>query len=131
MKTKKQIQSIIQKSIDASFKDGKLLEKRAQSFIKIFKSQSKVEAIELLTQYLKNLKRVLNSTTMVVESVIPLANSEKADLKKKYATGFTVHNIEYKLDPSLLGGLRVKIGDYISEDSLRSRIAQVKEIIHG
>lgn len=131
MKTKKQIQSIIQKSINATFDDGKLLEKRAQGFIRIFKSQPRAEAIELLTQYLKNVKRVLNSTTMVVESVIPLLSSEKADLKKKYATGLTVHNIEYKLDPSLLGGLRVKIGDYISEDSLRSRIAQVKETIHG
>ena len=131
MKTKKQIQSIIQKCIDASFDGGKLLEKRAQSFIKIFKSQPRVEAIELLTQYLKSVKRVLGSTTMIVESVIPLSSSEKVNLKKKYATGFTIQSIEYKLDPSLLGGLRVKIGDYISEDSLRSRIAQVKETIHG
>ncbi len=131
MKTKKQIQSIIQKCIDASFDGGKLLEQRAQSFIKIFKSQPRVEAIELLTQYLKSVKRVLGSTTMIVESVIPLSSSEKVNLKKKYATGFTIQSIEYKLDPSLLGGLKVKIGDYISEDSLRSRIAQVKETIHG
>lgn len=131
MKTRKQIESIVGKATDASFKEGKLMEKKVLNFVKLFKSQPRVEAIGLLLKYLKRLRFIINSTTMTVESVILLSQKNKLTLKKNFGSRFKIQNTIYKLNPSLLGGLRVKIGNYVSEDSIASRIAQIGEAIRG
>lgn len=131
MKTSKQIRAIVNKATDVSFKDGKLQEGKVLTFIKLFKSQSRTEAIKLLAEYMKRLRLIINSTTMIVESVIPLSQKDKTSLKKKFSSSFKIQNTQYRLNPSLLGGLRVRIGDYISEDSIMSRINQIGEAIRG
>lgn len=131
MKTKKQIGNIVEKAIDASFMDGRFMEKQALTFIKLFRSQPKVEAVVLLSEYLKKLRFAIKATTMVVESVIPLSQKDKLTLKKNFVARFKIQNSIYKLNPSLLGGLRVKIGDHVFEDSIVSKIAQIGEAIRG
>lgn len=131
MKTKKQVGNIVEKAIDASFMDGRFMEKQALTFIKLFRSQPKVEAVVLLSEYLKKLRFTIKATTMVVESVIPLSQKDKLTLKKNFVARFKIQNSIYKLNPSLLGGLRVKIGDHVFEDSIVSKIAQIGEAIRG
>lgn len=131
MKTRKQIENIVDKAIEASFKDNKLLEKKALGFVKLFNAQPRMEAIKLLSEFLKRMKVALNSTTMIVESTIPLSKKQKDIIKKKFSSKFTITNSEFKLNPELLGGLRIKVGDHIYDDSIRSRIYQVKEAIAG
>lgn len=131
MKTKKQIKDLVNKVIGVSFKDGKLLEKKVLNFVNLFKSQPKTEAIELLTEYLKRLRIMINANTLVIESVTSLSQKQKDIIKKKFSSQFTIINTEFKLNPSLLGGLKVKIGDHIYEDSIMSRVKQIGEAIHG
>ena len=131
MKTRKQIESIADKAIKACFKDGKLLEKKALGFVNLFKSQSRIEAIKLLSEFLKRMRVALNATTMIVESTIPLSSRQKDIIKRKFSLQFTITNSEFKLNPQLLGGLKIKVGDHIYDDSIRSRIYQVKEAIAG
>jgi len=131
MKTRKQIRNIVGKAIKASFKDGKVIEKKALGFVKLFSAQPRIEAIELLMNFLKRIKLGVNSTTMVVESIVPLSIRQKDIIKKKMSLKFTITNSEFKLNPQLLGGLKIKVGDHIYDDSIRSRIYQVKEAIAG
>lgn len=131
MKTRKQIESIIDKAIKASFQDGKIMEKKALGFVKLFNAQPRMEAIELLSNFLKRIKLFLNSTTMIVESTIPLSLRQKNSVKRKFSLRFTITNSEFKLNPQLLGGLKIKVGDHIYDDSIISRIYQVKEAIRG
>lgn len=131
MKTSKQIKSIIDKTILVSFKNNKPLEKKALKFVNLFKSQPRMEAIKILSEYLKRIKLRVNSTTMIVESTIPLSKKHQDIIKKKMTPGFTITNSEFKLNPELLGGLKIKLGDDIYDDSIRSRIYQVKEAIAG
>lgn len=131
MKTRKQIESIVDKAINACFKDDKLLGKKALGFVKLFNAQPRMEAIELLSNFLKRIRMVVNSTTMIVESTIPLSKKQKDIIKRKLSLHFTITNSEFKLNPQLLGGLRIKVGDHIYDASIRSRIYQVKEAIAG
>lgn len=131
MKTRKQIESIIDKAIKACFKDGQLLEKKALGFIRLFKFQPRVEAIKLLSEFLKRMRLALNSTTLVVESMIPLSSRQKDVIRRKFSLRFTITNSQFKLNPQLLGGLKIKVGDHIYDDSIRARIYQVKEVIRG
>lgn len=131
MKTRKQVKSIVNKVVSLSFKDGKLNEKKVVDVIKLFKIQPRVEAIWLLSEYSKKLKLMLDSKTMMVESVIPLSQKELSKLRKKFSSQYEIFNTEFKLSPSLLGGLKVKIGDYIFEDSIISRINQLGRAIRS
>lgn len=131
MKTRKQIESIVDKGVKACFKDDKLLDKKALGFVNLFKSQPKMEAIKFLSEFLKRMRVALNSTSMLVESTIPLSKKQKDIIKRKFSLRFTITNSEFKLNPQLLGGLRVKVGDHIYDDSIRSRIYQIKEAIAG
>lgn len=131
MKTRKQIESIVDKGVKACFKDGKLLEKKALGFVNLFKAQPRMEAIKLLSKFLIRMRVALNSTILIVESTIPLSKKQKDIIKRKLSLRFTITNSEFKLNSQLLGGLRIKVGDYIYDDSIRSRIYQVKEAIAG
>ena len=57
MKKGKHLQKLIEKLVDISFKDGRLLENQVIRSIKILKTFSKSAAIFSLTEYLKQLKR--------------------------------------------------------------------------
>ncbi|MBI3103636.1 F0F1 ATP synthase subunit delta [Candidatus Daviesbacteria bacterium] len=131
MKNRKQIRNIVEKSVKASFREGKLIEKKAATFVKLFNSQPKAEAIQLLSQLLKRMKLEINSATLIVESVIPLSKKQKDIIKKKFSAKFTVTNSQFKINPQILGGLRIRVGDHIYDDSIKMRIYQVKEAIAG
>lgn len=131
MKNKKQIRTIINKAIKASFKDGKLLELKALNFANFFKAQPRVEAIELLSEFLRRLKIEMNATVLVIESVIPLSKKQQDIIKKKFSSKFTITNSQVKINPEILGGLKIRVGDHIYDDSIQARIYQVKEAIVG
>ena len=42
-------------------------------------------------------------------------------------------NIEIKVceDPAVLGGARIKVGDYIMDDTLKARLTQLKKTMYG
>ena len=131
MKSKKQIQLIIDKAIEASFKEEKLIESKVLKFVKLFKSESKTESLMLLSSYLKALKYRLDSTTLLVEAAVPLSKPEVDKIRRKFSSEFKIINTQFKLDPSLLAGIRVKIGDQVFEDSIKSRINQVAQVIRS
>ena len=131
MKKRKQIRKIIEKAIGVCFREGKLTEKQALGFVKLFSVQPRVEAIELLSEFIKRIKAEINLTHMLVESVIPLSKKQKDIIRKKFSLRFNITSAEFKLNPQILGGLKIRVGDHIYDDSIRSRIYQVKEAIAG
>ena len=52
-----------------------------------------------------------------------------SDIGKQLGGG----NIEIKAceDPTVLGGARIKVGDYMIDDTLKSRLTQLKQRIYG
>lgn len=60
---------------------------------------------------------------VVVESATPLSATEgqqvSKGLRKDYGDNLT---IEYKTNPELLGGLRIKVGDDVLDGSVKGRI---------
>lgn len=130
MKIHKQLRKIVDEATRASFKEGRLLEKEVLKFVKIFKQLGAVEAIAALSYYLKGIKRVVGQYTMVVESTEKLTSGQMQQIENSLNTRYIIHNTIYRLNSSLLGGIKVRIGDSIFEDSIRSKIKQVKEAIN-
>jgi F-type H+-transporting ATPase subunit b len=83
-------------------------EKRQHAVIKQFFADVPAEA--------KNIGK-----SVIVVSAVPLADDEKAQAKK--VTG--ADEIEYKVDPAILGGLVVRAGDKVVDGSVRGSMASL------
>jgi F-type H+-transporting ATPase subunit delta len=127
MKLNKQLKKQIDLAVKASFNNGKLNEKKALEFLKLFKQLP--EAIQALSLYKKGLERELNKTTLVVESATPLSQGEIKKISDKMKSLYTIYSIHHTINPGLLGGLRVKIGDEILDDSLEAKIKEIRSAI--
>ncbi|MCB1131838.1 MAG: F0F1 ATP synthase subunit delta [Verrucomicrobiae bacterium] len=60
---------------------------------------------------------------VVIESAVPLDEASRqrvvAGLAKDYGTGL---NVEYKVEPKLLGGLRIRVGNDVLDGSVQGRL---------
>lgn len=131
MRINKQLQKIVNKLVDTSFKDGRMLEPYVIRSIKILKSLPKYEAIQALSEYLKSLKRKEREHTMYIETVIPLSGSQIKRVKKIVEKKIKITKVLVNIKPEILGGFKLRIGDEIWDESILGKIMQVKEAIGG
>lgn len=132
MKKSKLLQKTITKLVDASFKDGKILESQVIKSIKVLKGLPRYEAIQALTEYLKGIKRTERAHTMYIETVIPLSAAQINKAKKIVEKRVKITRIKTAINPEILGGFKLKIGDEVWDESLMGKITQIKEAIaHG
>ena len=62
----------------------------------------------------------IESATQLTE---PMAKSVTANLVRRYGQGL---NIEFAVMPSLIGGLRVKVGSDVFDGSVKARLAELE-----
>ena len=131
MKKNKHLQKLIHKLVETSFKEGKLLESQVTKSIKALKSLPKSQAIQALSEYLKELKRMMRKHTIYIETTIPLTSTQIYRVKKIVDKKVKITKIVTNINPEILGGFKLKIGDEIWDESLMGKINQVKEVISG
>lgn len=129
---KKYLRKLINTLVDLSFKDGVMIERQARRAIKILKSFPKYQAIETMSEYVKQLKRLERQHTMYIESVIPLNKVQLKNIKKNVEKKIKVTRIVTGVNPAILGGFILKVGDEVWDASVLAHLNQVKEAIsHG
>lgn len=131
MKKNKHLDPIIDQAIKGSFKDGKLMDSQVERLMTTFKKLPRTEAIYLVSGFLKGLKREVAKTTLTVESAIPLSSIEMNQIKKQLSTHYTLTTTHSVLNPELLGGIKARVADTVYDFSLKGKLQQVKEAIHG
>lgn len=132
MLSKKRQKNIIEKIVLESFDGkGRLKEKFVRYNIGLLKRLPLSQAISALSLYSKRLKREILKTTLKIITSCPLSVKEENRIAKAAAKNFTINKIEIILDASLLGGIRLKIGDTVFDGSLQNKIGQIKELIYG
>jgi F-type H+-transporting ATPase subunit delta len=84
-----------------------------------------IEAIDAFTQLYRQSQGIEIATLI---STKPLALAEEKELALSLKQAFNKDIIfQHKLDPALLGGVLIKIGDLMIDGSLKSRLRQIKE----
>lgn len=67
-----------------------------------------------------------------VTSAVPLTDEEKATLEAKLRQRFGEQlSFVYRLDPEILGGLVVRVGDTLLDYSLRSRLEELRQRVQS
>lgn len=129
---KKYLNKIIERAVSASFDNGKLNAKVVNQLVKSFKEMHLSSAIYTLSGYLKGLKRLLSQYTLEVESVIPLSREQMSAVLKKMNKLFTITQTKVTINPNILGGLKIRVGDTVLDYSVRNKLNQISEaIING
>jgi F-type H+-transporting ATPase subunit b len=65
----------------------------------------------------------LSGDSAQVTSALPLTDSEKASIKK----ALKMERVEFKVNPAILGGVVVRVGDQVIDDSVASRMSALSE----
>lgn len=103
------------------------------SFLKILCENSRIRNVcECIDEFEKLVLSMAGRVSATVYSVIELDSQQKEKLVKKLekVTGKGIDAI-YKVDSSLIGGMRIVLDGVTYDDSLRHRLSEVKEVIIG
>lgn len=131
MKANKLLVKIANQAVEASFVKGSLDQKKVTSFLTQFKKLDHAQAIVVFKTFHKGLKRKLSEQTLVIESASPLSTTEINQIKSRFSKDFSLSSVESQVTPSLLGGVKVKIGDNVFDLSVSKRIEQLRGVING
>lgn len=128
----KRLMKIVIKMAEDSFSaENKLEEEKVKKFVSALKSLPRSQAITALSFYLKMVKAGLEKTTMQIESAISLSSAQLDQIVNSIKAKQPVYTVNVQVRDSLLGGLRVKIGDVVFDGSVAQRILQLQGVIYG
>jgi F0F1-type ATP synthase delta subunit len=116
---------------DSVAADGKINEEKAAEYIKVLKLLAKAESIAALSEFLKRLKSEIARTTLEIETTIPLSTQQIKQIADVVRTDYSVSEVKTTINSSLFGGLKIKIGDVVYDDSIRCKFQQLKGVIGG
>lgn len=132
MKLTKQTGKIVDNLISSSFDDaGVVIQDMVLENVKAIKALPLTEAIATLSEYLHRIRIEVNKTTLEITSSILLSPTQVKSITESVRADHVVMNVVSSVDPSLLGGIRVKIGDVVYDDSLIRKIMQLGDEIKG
>ena len=103
------------------------------SFLKILCENARIKNVcECIDEFEKLVLSARNIATATVYSVVELDSAQKARLvaKLEKVTGKGIEAV-YKLDSTLLGGIRIELDGVAYDSSIRGRLDEVKEVIIG
>jgi F-type H+-transporting ATPase subunit delta len=111
-----------------SLTDGKLDQQKVSRMVQTVLSEKPRHYAEVLKSYQRLVRLEVERRHVVVESATSL-NSQLKDqvltrLKTRYGDDLTA---EFRTNPALLGGLRIKVGDDVWDGSVSHRLNALQE----
>lgn len=132
MKINKRLDAMINIYAKESFlKSGKLDEAKVLASVALLKKLPGFLPLLSLKVYLRRLRQIINSYTLEVETVQPLEASQLKSVRDLMSKGHLIAEENSTINPALMGGLRIKIGDLLYDNSIAGKINQLKEAIYG
>jgi F-type H+-transporting ATPase subunit delta len=128
MKINKEIRRLSREMLRASFTDGQLDRGKIASLVQSLVTKRPRYFMEVLQNYKRLLRLEIEKRHARIESATELASQTSADivarLKRKYGDDLTS---EFMVDPTLLGGMRVRVGSDVWDGTLRDRLERLQQ----
>jgi F-type H+-transporting ATPase subunit delta len=107
--------------------DGQLNEQQVRASVQRVLDEKPRGYLATLAHFQRLLKLHLDSRRVRVESAIPddpnLRSRVEAALARRYGPGL---DVQYHVDPALLGGLRVRVGSDVYDGTIHARLEELK-----
>lgn len=94
-------------------------------FIKIIILKDRYSQIhEILAYFLEEVKRYHKIGTAYVTAAMPLTKEQECDIENRLleTTAFEAMEMHYTVDPELIGGLKIRIGDRVVDHSIKRQL---------
>jgi F-type H+-transporting ATPase subunit delta len=128
MKTRKEARRISREMLRHSFTSSKLDEEKITEMVQSVIAKKPRHYVDVLKDYQHLLQLEMEKRHAVIESATPLNRSVGdqivANLRARYGEDLTT---EFRTNPELLGGLRIKIGNDVWDGSIKSRLNQLQQ----
>jgi F-type H+-transporting ATPase subunit delta len=128
MKINKEVRQLGREMLRASFTDGQLDRGKIASLVQSLIAKKPRHYIDILHYYKRLLRFEIEKRHAKIESAMPLAPETATAvvdrLKKKYGADLTS---EFAVDPTLLGGVRVRVGSDVWDGTLRNRLQRLEQ----
>ena len=128
MKINKEIRQLSRQMLRASFTDGQLDRGKIASLVQSLIAKKPRRFLDILQNYKRLLRLEAEKRHAIIESASNLSpqNSSKilAKLKQKYGDDLTA---DFSVDPTLLGGMRVRVGSDVWDGTVRNRLQHLQQ----
>jgi F-type H+-transporting ATPase subunit delta len=128
MKINKEIRQLSREMLRASFTDGQLDRNKIGAIVEAVVAKRPRHFVDILQQYKRLLRLEIDKRHAKIESATQLAPEAAVKivdrLKQKYGADLTS---EFAVDPSLLGGVRVRVGSDVLDGTLRNRLERLQQ----
>jgi F-type H+-transporting ATPase subunit delta len=128
MKINKEIRQLSREMLRASFTDGQLDRGKIASLVESLIAKRPRHFIPILENYKRLLRLEIEKRRATIESGSGLSpqisSSVTAKLKQKYGDDLTT---EFVIDPTLLGGMRVRVGSDVWDGTVRNRLERLQK----
>jgi F-type H+-transporting ATPase subunit delta len=128
MKINKEIRQQSLQMFRDSFTDGQLDRGKIASLVQSLIAKKPRRFLDILQNYKRLLRLEAEKRHAIIESASNLSpqNSSKilAKLKQKYGDDLTA---DFSVDPTLLGGMRVRVGSDVWDGTVRNRLQQLQQ----
>ncbi len=130
MKGSKDAQRIARQLLKATVENGEVNGSTVKAVLRKLATGKPRGYLGVISAYAHLVRLELEKSHAVIESASPLGGtleaSVVADLKGKYGKQITS---EFKHNPELLGGMRVRVGSDVWDGSVRNRLERLREKI--
>ena len=127
MKINKEIRRLSREMLRASFTDGQLDPGRISSLVDSIISKKPRHYIDVLKNYRRLLRLELEKRQARIETANEVDSTTSSELvtnlKKKYGSNLTA---EFVVNPQLLGGMRIRVGNDVWDGSVRHRLQRLE-----
>jgi F-type H+-transporting ATPase subunit delta len=108
-------------------RDGVLDETRVRQTVTQVLASKPRNYLAALTHFQRLVELDIQSRTVRIENAVPTSESLMADLKTiltgRYGAGL---DFQFFVDPTLIGGLRIRIGSDVFDGTVKSRLAALE-----
>ncbi len=108
--------------------DGLMQEARVREIATAITTRKPRNAIALLSAFTELVRLEQARRTATVTSAVPLTPGEQAAIRAKLDARHPGLSYSWKVEPELIAGLTVKVGDDVTDASVRSRISRLAQI---
>lgn len=84
--------------------------------------------VALLTGFTELVRLAQAKNTATITSAIPLTDAEQAEIRNRLDSRHKGLSYQWLVDPSLIAGITVKVGDNITDASVRTRIERLSHL---
>jgi F-type H+-transporting ATPase subunit delta len=128
MRIAKEARKVSRQMFRHSFTDGKLDKEKISHMVESLLAEKPRHYSDALKDYHRLLRLEVEKRRTVIESATPLndsvANQVLANLRSRYGEDLIT---EFRTNPELLGGLRIRIGDDVWDGSVKNRLQKLQE----